>query len=94
MSIAQQTDGRGRRHIGEGRGRGYRGTLQYTASVSRARVTLCSHSSVRRSGTQRGMPVLSVARQRGSNSRLGTVTKGTPLRAVLSNPRNVSPGEV
>eukprot|EP00955_Chlamydomonas_euryale_P044898 353000-Chlamydomonas_euryale.AAC.2 len=31
------------------------------------------------------MPVLSAARQRGSNSGLGAVTKGTPLRAVLSH---------
>eukprot|EP00955_Chlamydomonas_euryale_P041365 351963-Chlamydomonas_euryale.AAC.2 len=31
------------------------------------------------------MPVLSIARQRGSSSGLGVVTKGTPLRTVLSH---------
>eukprot|EP00955_Chlamydomonas_euryale_P100927 365313-Chlamydomonas_euryale.AAC.28 len=34
----------------------------------------------------KGMLVLSMVRQRGSNSGLGAVTKGTPLRAVLSHP--------
>eukprot|EP00955_Chlamydomonas_euryale_P023733 250502-Chlamydomonas_euryale.AAC.5 len=32
------------------------------------------------------MPVLSEAIQRGSSSGLGAVTKGTPLRTVLSHP--------
>eukprot|EP00955_Chlamydomonas_euryale_P010015 107421-Chlamydomonas_euryale.AAC.12 len=32
------------------------------------------------------MPVLGAVRRRGSNSGLGAVTKGTPLRAVLSHP--------
>eukprot|EP00955_Chlamydomonas_euryale_P115209 366335-Chlamydomonas_euryale.AAC.11 len=32
------------------------------------------------------MPVLSVARQRGSSSGLGAVTKGMPLRTVLTRP--------
>eukprot|EP00955_Chlamydomonas_euryale_P008077 85558-Chlamydomonas_euryale.AAC.2 len=32
------------------------------------------------------MPVLSAARQRGSISGLGAVTKGMPLRKVLSHP--------
>eukprot|EP00955_Chlamydomonas_euryale_P073612 361794-Chlamydomonas_euryale.AAC.2 len=32
------------------------------------------------------MPVLSAARQRGSNSRLGAVTKGMPLCAVVTPP--------
>eukprot|EP00955_Chlamydomonas_euryale_P058624 357141-Chlamydomonas_euryale.AAC.6 len=35
-------------------------------------------------GPTEGMPVSSAARQRGSSSGLGTVTKGTPLRMVLS----------
>eukprot|EP00955_Chlamydomonas_euryale_P093247 364774-Chlamydomonas_euryale.AAC.10 len=34
----------------------------------------------------KGMPVLSVARQIGSSRGLGAVTKGTPLRTVLSHP--------
>eukprot|EP00955_Chlamydomonas_euryale_P095712 364954-Chlamydomonas_euryale.AAC.5 len=36
------------------------------------------------SGPTEGMPVLSVARQRGSSSRQGTITTGAPLRMVLT----------
>eukprot|EP00955_Chlamydomonas_euryale_P113979 366245-Chlamydomonas_euryale.AAC.14 len=38
------------------------------------------------SGSTKDMPVLSVARQRVSSSGQGAVTKGTPLRTVLSHP--------
>eukprot|EP00955_Chlamydomonas_euryale_P089388 364462-Chlamydomonas_euryale.AAC.8 len=38
------------------------------------------------SGPMQGVPVLSVARQRGSSSGLGTVAKRTPLRTVLNHP--------
>eukprot|EP00955_Chlamydomonas_euryale_P068797 360234-Chlamydomonas_euryale.AAC.1 len=48
---------------------------------------LCHIESVRVTGSRptKGMPVLSAARQRGSNSGLGAATKGTPLCAVLSH---------
>eukprot|EP00955_Chlamydomonas_euryale_P083417 363859-Chlamydomonas_euryale.AAC.3 len=45
-----------------------------------------SQSQSTGSGPTKGMPVLSAARQRGSSSGLGAVTKGTPLRTALSHP--------
>eukprot|EP00955_Chlamydomonas_euryale_P050601 354603-Chlamydomonas_euryale.AAC.3 len=42
------------------------------------------------SGPTKGMPVLSVARQKGSSNRQGAVTKGTPLRTVLIGHANVT----
>eukprot|EP00955_Chlamydomonas_euryale_P033992 349676-Chlamydomonas_euryale.AAC.2 len=51
----------------------------------RARVRLT------RSGPTKGMPVLSIAWQGGSSSGQGAVTKGTPLRTVLSHPTHRGP---
>eukprot|EP00955_Chlamydomonas_euryale_P113357 366212-Chlamydomonas_euryale.AAC.21 len=39
----------------------------------------------------KGMPVLRAARQRGSSSGLGAVTKRTPLCTVLSHPIQTPP---
>eukprot|EP00955_Chlamydomonas_euryale_P065163 359163-Chlamydomonas_euryale.AAC.5 len=46
---------------------------------------------IKGSGPTKGMPVLSVAWQRGPSSGQGTVTKGTPLRTVLSHPIPTQP---
>eukprot|EP00955_Chlamydomonas_euryale_P037559 350808-Chlamydomonas_euryale.AAC.5 len=57
--------------------------------VLQAALMLCrvrGRVRVVRSGPIKGMSVLSAARQRGSSSGLGAVTKATPLRMVLSHP--------
>eukprot|EP00955_Chlamydomonas_euryale_P115851 366382-Chlamydomonas_euryale.AAC.7 len=56
---------------------GFRGSLDCAGRV-RVRFT--------GSGPTTGMPVLSAARQRASRSGLGAITKGTPVRTVLSHP--------
>eukprot|EP00955_Chlamydomonas_euryale_P093180 364768-Chlamydomonas_euryale.AAC.4 len=57
--------------------------------TSHALVRMSQRVRARVTGSRsKGMPVLSAARQRGSSSasRQGAVTKGTPLRTVLSHP--------
>eukprot|EP00955_Chlamydomonas_euryale_P081805 363628-Chlamydomonas_euryale.AAC.7 len=62
---------------------GWRSTILGHPAPFRVRVT--------GSRPTKGMPVLSAVRQSGSSSAKGTVTKGTPLRTVLSHPTPTPP---